>query len=612
MPFSTVNMPSSGLSVLKPYLNRNGFDTKCFHYQVEFANIIGKTYLSLGYTHPIDIFIPRWCFSRMAFPDSDVDRLNYEMYQHMARFNFSILEMCKIRQQAEEFTRKISHREWDKFDIVGFTVNSINTHAALAAGRLIKQNYPETLIVYGGNSLRDTEGKEYCKHLPWVDYVVIGQGERAMVELLQKLNSNKNVARDNYSLSKNNTQVAVIEEKKTISLPIITKTDTIPGIICRNENGDIEYTPQSKLSFYDVLPDFSEYLNSFENSRPDIKEYISKNMYVPVSMSHGCFYGNKKSCQFCSDPSLSLSQYAKASLKQAVAIMKSASECHPNPKTLELTSSILPNEYVPELFDEWSKIDNNSKLSIMHVPWFTKDHFSSLHKSGVKEIYLGIEQVQPDLVKLMKKSHTVAQSLNCLKWGKHYGIYIAWMLLIRVPKEREEWYYEVAATMRKIKHFFPPRHIQNIEIMPDTPYWNSYVFDELRPCHKYSYIYPSYLDLNNIAWKFDYNDDYYKFTKANSLCHDAPPHHKLAFDAFEEWTNGTDYKLEFIEHNEVFDNRNGEKTWSLTDAEMDILFLTEEPVHKNRIKDKECEINSLLDKDLLFFDGSHYISLVCD
>ncbi len=78
-------------------------------------------------------------------------------------------------------------------DLVGFTSMAIESHVALELARLLKERDPEVKTVMGGPHF-SAIAKEVLTFYAWVDFVVTGAGEAALLGLIRALRTNRPVS----------------------------------------------------------------------------------------------------------------------------------------------------------------------------------------------------------------------------------------------------------------------------------------------------------------------------------------------------------------------------------------------------------------------------------
>ena len=70
--------------------------------------------------------------------------------------------------------------DWGQYTLVGFTSTFDQNVASLTMAKLIKDLYPDVTIVFGGANYDGEMGLEYFRAFPFIDHVVVGEGEVAL------------------------------------------------------------------------------------------------------------------------------------------------------------------------------------------------------------------------------------------------------------------------------------------------------------------------------------------------------------------------------------------------------------------------------------------------
>src|SRR2546428_10968735 len=77
--------------------------------------------------------------------------------------------------------------DWGQYQIVGFTSTFDQNVASLTLAKLIKDLYPSVKIVFGGANFDGEMGLEHFRAFPWIDHVVVGEGEEVFPALVKQL-----------------------------------------------------------------------------------------------------------------------------------------------------------------------------------------------------------------------------------------------------------------------------------------------------------------------------------------------------------------------------------------------------------------------------------------
>jgi hypothetical protein len=137
----------------------------------------------------------------------------------------------------------------------------------------------------------------------------------------------------------------------------------------------------------------------------------------------------------------------------------------------------------------------------------TRQHVRTLRDGGVKRIQPGIESLSSHVLGLMRKGVRAAQNVNLLRWARFYEIDVDWNLLYGFPRETPEDYRAQAELMPKLVHLAPPGSAGRIWMERFSPIFEdrtSFPARWVAPEKGLKYIFPAYVDLDNIAFFFDY------------------------------------------------------------------------------------------------------------
>jgi hypothetical protein len=108
----------------------------------------------------------------------------------------------------------------------------------------------------------------------------------------------------------------------------------------------------------------------------------------------------------------------------------------------------------------------------------------------------------------MRKGVRAAQNVNLLRWAQYYGIEVAWNMLWGFPGERESDYTQQAQVVPHLAHLRPPTSAGRVWLERFSPLFTesgTYPMSKRAPEVSYGYVYPNTIDLNSIAYFFEYS-----------------------------------------------------------------------------------------------------------
>jgi ribosomal peptide maturation radical SAM protein 1 len=174
----------------------------------------------------------------------------------------------------------------------------------------------------------------------------------------------------------------------------------------------------------------------------------------------------------------------------------------------EAVDNILDHRYIQEVFAPLTAQRNDYNFFYEVKANLTHDQLRALVRAGVRRLQPGIESLDTHILQLMQKGTTGIQNVRLLKWADYYGITVAWNVLVGFPGERPEDYERQLAVMRLIPHLQPPDSFGRIWLERFSPYFSTAETSgilNVRPDPGYALVYPEPIDLDRIAYFFEYD-----------------------------------------------------------------------------------------------------------
>jgi len=281
---------------------------------------------------------------------------------------------------SEEIKKSISQVINTKCKLIGFSAYQNNIQIILKVASKIKKIDPNIKIVVGGPSCSIKEERKIF-YKPFIDFVVVGEGEETLNELLECL---KNKA-DNYKLSK------------------------IPGLIITSI--------QKSQKFIERQPLDIRKMTNYKNDIKMVKEY-GNHPIVSMLMSRGCI-GN---CTFCNDRNL-MEEYRVRPAEQVINEIKYYVN---NGISFLSFNDLLINGNIKEL----EKLCDLIIKDNLQISWtanaiasenLTFNMLKKIKKSGCISLIFGIEsgsnKVLQDMRKPIKIGNVERILTNCKKLG---------------------------------------------------------------------------------------------------------------------------------------------------------------------------------------------------
>ena len=290
MPFGPIYIPSIGLTLLQSACKQRGYECLIRYSNLLFARIIGaRDYQSITEGFPFRIAMAgEWLFSGALSENNWSNKAYYRdwvLSHHAERLGIDtrdrsrdeLIQFIDRLHAMTPLVEKFLDAEVDALellqpDVVGLTSVFQQNVASLAFAKRLRRRLPETTIVMGGANCEGAMGAQILASFPWIDAIVDGEGEAALVRLLAQRCRGRTIFTDG--------NLRARAEKRTDS-QIIT-----PEIV----------TSRGRLDRPDGDPDYSDFFEQREATFPGVNEVP---IHLPFETSRGCWWGAKHHCTFC-------------------------------------------------------------------------------------------------------------------------------------------------------------------------------------------------------------------------------------------------------------------------------------------------------------------------
>ena len=311
----------------------------------------------------------------------------------------------KFSEEIEKFISQIINT---KCKLIGFSAYQNNIQMILKIASKIKKIDPDIKIVVGGPSCSiERERKIFYK--PFIDFIVVGEGEETLRDLLNHIKRKGNFS----------------------TLP------NIPGLINTATNKNLKFSKRRPL-------DVKEMTN-YKNNIKIVKEYGNTPM-VSILMSRGCI-GN---CTFCNDKNL-MEKYRVRPAEQVINEIKYYIN---NGITFLSFNDLLINGNIKEL----EKLCDFIIKDNLQVSWtanaiasknLTFNMLKKIKKSGCISLIFGIESGSNRILRDMRKPIKIGNVEKILSNCKKLGIETWVNFIVGYPTETEEDFHKTLRFIEK-------------------------------------------------------------------------------------------------------------------------------------------------------------------
>jgi ribosomal peptide maturation radical SAM protein 1 len=486
MPFASARRPSLQAGLLKGLAERAGWRCSTLHLNLDFASLVGRERYELLCQHR-GVQLSDWLFSVAAFgaaaPDPDgamLRTLSTEFAADMQRQGVDDVEawLRRLRQSlipAYLVACAEAVRASD-CEVVGFTSTFQQNTSSFALARLLKDQQPEVLTVFGGANFDDVMGLEYVRSIACVDYAAIGEADESFPLWLKALARGEDAG-------------------------------AVPGIASRRTDGSVRHAPVARpFERLDDLPvpDYTEYFARAERLG-FFEGQAGRAVDLPVEGARGCWWGEKHHCVFCGLNAGSM-KFRSKSPQRFVDEVSALSRRHRS-MHIETVDNIIDMSYFQTVLPMLEQMRTSWNIFYEVKSNLTPEQIGALARAGVRRIQPGIESLSTPVLKLMRKGVRGIQNVNLLRWCRFHGIRVSWNLLWGFPGESAEHYAEQAALLPKLLHLQPPDGCGRLWMERFSPLYTQRELlgvSDIRPSASYHHVYPNTVDLAQAAYFFDY------------------------------------------------------------------------------------------------------------
>lgn len=430
LPPSSENMPSPAHSVLKYYLERNGYEVHVEYWNLKLCSTL-ESFLNLGkriYEVEYNKLLPFYGYLGIEYNDNDLLRrlteyvLALKPQLHIKGDEYILNEFHKFHEYFNNYIDTFIDdfiRPQD-YILIGFSSLFYQWIIATIISKRIKQRISDINILVGGFGTRK-EAQAFQKNFSWIDFVSWGEGESSIKSLCDALSPSHNI---DYGF--------------------------IPNTI--GSNLAMDNPPQPEYVDLDTIClNYSDY---FKQRTQFIKEI--GDTVLPVEGGRGCHW---RRCRFCFLNSGYKSRF-KTPENIIQEIRKYIHEYNVR-KFLFLDNDLIGGDILRfnKILDGLIAIRNDyNDFTVQSAEIITKgvtyENIVRMAAANFEAVQIGYESPSSHILKKIDKKNTFASNLFFIKWAVLLGIKINGANIIRnLPEETSSDIEEAIANLRYLRFF---------------------------------------------------------------------------------------------------------------------------------------------------------------
>jgi anaerobic magnesium-protoporphyrin IX monomethyl ester cyclase len=315
-----------------------------------------------------------------------------------ADFQVQILDNYNLKKPIEEVKKEIGRLEPE---IVGITCGSVTYRPCIETAKAVKEVLPSCKIVVGG--WQPTYMPESLLQHQEIDYLVMGEGEQAIVELANSITKG--------------------EDRSDVA--------KISGIAYRH-NGKTVKVPSTLIEDLDQIPFPARHLLPMHIYHRRVP-YFEANPVDTMNVVRGCPYN----CAYCETKKLWGSRVRAFSPPRVVEEIKDLAKNYGSKGVYFVGDNFTINKKrIVELCNLMKKENLGIEwICDSRVDKVSRELLREMKDAGCRTIWFGVESGSPRILEKLNKNITMEQVTRAFRLCKEMGIGIACSFMLGIPGE---------------------------------------------------------------------------------------------------------------------------------------------------------------------------------
>jgi len=316
-------------------------------------------------------------------------------------------------------------------DVVGLTTSFGQLFANIALARALEQTAPACQIVLGGSTVSGRVGPSLLEEYGCIDAVVQGEGERALVAVLDARESSRSLAGCS---------------------PAVVARESADGPAAFDEVIDLDELP---------YPDYDEYAAAAES--------CGVGWALPVEGSRGCYWdrtrraGNPKAtCHFC-NLNVQWGGYREKSPARVAEEVRVNATRHQNVRAY-FVDNILRHDGAAALARSLRETGLELDIFIEMRAHVRSEDFVALWEAGVSQVQFGIEALSSRYLARLGKGTTLLQNLRAMRLCAEFGVPHGANLITHFPGTTAAEVDECVRSIETHARAYEPLHLSKFHL----------------------------------------------------------------------------------------------------------------------------------------------------
>ena len=275
--------------------------------------------------------------------------------------------------------------------VFGFSVLTAAYHSALSMAELLKQRYPESVVIFGG--IHPTAMPDEVLQNKQVDIVVRGEAEYILPDLYKRVK--KRQAFDDLESVSFRQGNKILHNKRSAGVKDLDALPAFPYELFNNRKYDQGFIMSSRGCPHDCI-----FCSNKINSQKRFRFRNPDDVIADLILLYEKY--NRKYIYFIDDNLL---------------VNK--------PRTIELARKIQESKIAGKMIYNFQARGDNCDREVMEI----------LYDAGFRGVYFGIETASEELMASLNKGETVKQVVQAIKISKEIGFHVSVNYIFGLPGE---------------------------------------------------------------------------------------------------------------------------------------------------------------------------------